>query len=76
MLGELPEEPEWAKDLTETETNPVTAFYGRMDISAQLADGAISSFLVSLKHEIKARNDTVDIVMSLNNFRQYLHFVG
>lgn len=76
MLGELPEEPEWAKDLTETETNPATAFYGRMDISAQLAYCATSGFFVSFKHEIKARNDIVDIVMSLNNFSQYLHSVG
>lgn len=37
MLGKLPEEPEWVKDLTETETNPTTAFCGRMDISALLA---------------------------------------
>lgn len=37
MPGELPEEPQRAKDLTETETDPATAFYGRMDVSAQLA---------------------------------------
>lgn len=35
MLGKLPEEPEWVKDLTET--NQTTAFCGRMDISALLA---------------------------------------
>lgn len=44
MLGELPEEPEWAKDLIETETNPAIAFYGRMDVSAQLADCATQDF--------------------------------
>lgn len=37
MLGELPKEPEWARGLTEMETNPATAFYGKMEVLAQLA---------------------------------------
>lgn len=75
LLGELPKEPEWAQDITEAEANLATAFYWRTDILAQLASCATQGFLLSFKHQIKAQNETVNIVMSFNDLNQYFHFV-
>jgi len=50
MLGDLPKEPEWARGLTEAETNPATAFYGKTDVPAELPYCAAKGFLVSFKH--------------------------
>lgn len=50
MPGELPKEPEWARGLTETETNPATPFCGKMDVAAQLSYCATQGFFVSFKH--------------------------
>lgn len=71
MLRELLEEPQWAKDLTET-NKPRNCFLwenGHISTTGLLCN---IKFLVSFRHEIKARNDTLDIVTSLNNFSQYL----
>lgn len=52
MLGELPEEPERARGLTERETNAATAFYGKMDVSVQLSYSATYRFF-GFKNEWK-----------------------
>lgn len=75
LLGELPKEPEWAQGLTEAEANPATAFYWRTDVLAQLASCATQGFCISLKYQIKAQNETVNIVISLNELNQYFHFI-